>query len=214
MKSLPTDITQLQTVCGTRVILDGTSCITNITDKDMFDKCLIYSETRNQKIKDGIKCKLMDEDWKSRCKENQFWFQDTLEDMKKMHPTMDDRLLDLRQKLLDFAGEAVCFPTYEEDLDNIFNYSQFWVGNNVKLMRGKPNQCHANSSNLWEQNKEVTRICTGYALSEDGMWRQHSWLVWHKARSNQIVETTVKRVAYYGFVMSYDMCKEFADDNY
>ena len=32
-----------------------------------------------------------------------------IEDMKKLHPTMDDRLFDLRQKLLDFAGEAVCF---------------------------------------------------------------------------------------------------------
>lgn len=52
------------------------------------------------------------------------------------------------------------------------------------------------------------------ALSDDGMWRQHSWLVWHKARSNQIVETTVKRIVYYGFVMPYDMCQKFADDNF
>lgn len=214
MQSLPTDIAQLQTACGTRVILDGKSCITNITDKDMFDRCLIYSETKNQKIKDSVKCKHMDDDWKTRCKENMFWFQDTLEDMKKMHPSIDERLFDLRQKLLDFAGEAVCLPVYEEDLDNILNYGQFWVGNNVKLMRGEPSQCHANSANLWEQNKDATRICTGYALSPDGMWRQHSWLVWHKARSNQIVETTVKRVAYYGFVMPYDMCQQFADDNY
>ena len=214
MQSLPTDIAQLQTACGTRVILDGKSHITNITDKDMFDKCLIYSETKNQKIKNCIKCKPMDDDWKAGCKKHMFWFQDTLEDMKKMHPSMDNRLFDLRQKLLDFAGEAVCFPAYEEDLSNILNYGQFWVGNNVKLMRGAPSQCHANSANLWEQNKDVTRVCTGYALSDDGMWRQHSWLVWHKARSNQIVETTVKRVAYYGFVMPYDMCQQFADENW
>lgn len=214
MQSLPTDIAQLQTVCGTRVILDGKSYITNITDKDTFDKCLICSETKNQKIKDSVKCQPMDDDWKTRCKEDMFWFQDTLEDMKKMHPSMDERLFDLRQKLLDFAGEAVCLPVYEEDLDNILNYGQFWVGNNIKLMRGEPNQCHANSANLWEQNKDTTRICTGYALSNDGMWRQHSWLIWHKARSNQIVETTVKRVAYYGFAMPYDMCHQFADENY
>ena len=156
----------------------------------------------------------MSADWKSNCKKNMLWFQEALADMKKMHPSMDSRLFNLRQKLLNFAGEAVCFPAFEEDLDNIMRYGQFWVGSNAKLMRGEPNRCHANSANLWEQNKNNTRICTGYALSEDGMWRQHSWLVWHKARSNQIIETTVRRIVYYGFVMPYDMCQQFADENY
>ena len=214
MQSLPTNISQLQTTCGTRVILDGKSRIINITDKEMFDRCLIYSKANSQKIKDRITCQPMSADWKSNCKKNMFWFQDTLADMKKMHPSMDERLFDLRQKLLDFAGEAVCFPAYEEDLDNILSHGQFWVGHNAKLMRSKPNRCHANSANLWEQNKNNTRICTGYALSEDGMWRQHSWLVWHKARSNQIIETTVRRIVYYGFVMPDDMCQQFADENY
>lgn len=209
MKSLPTDIVQLQAVCGTRVILDGESRIVNITDKDIFDRCLIYSEAKSQKIKDSIRWSSMDTDRKADRKESS-----TLEDMKKMHPSMDNHLFDLRQKLLTFAGETVCFPPCEEDLDNILNYGQFWVGSNAKLMRGEPSRCHANSANLWEQNKEATRICTGYALSEDGIWRQHSWLVWHKARSNQIVETTVKRIAYYGFVMPYDMCQQFADENF
>lgn len=214
MKSLPTDIAELQTACGTRVIINGESCIKNITDKDMFDKCLIYSETKSERIKNIIKCKPMDNEWKNTCKEQSFWFQDTLDDMKKMHPTMDPRLFDLRKKLLDFAGEAVCLPAIEEDIDYILNYGQFWVGNNIKLMLGEPSHCHSNSCNLWEQNKDKTRICTGYALSDDGMWRQHSWLIWHKDRSNQIVETTVKRIAYYGFAMPYDMCQQFADDNY
>lgn len=209
MKSLPTDIAQLQAVCGTRVILDGESRIVNITDKDTFDRCLIYSEAKSQKIKDSIRWSLIDADWKADRKESS-----TLEDMKEMYPSMDNHFFDLRQKLLAFAGEAVCFPPYKEDLDSILSYGQFWVGSNAKLMRGEPSQCHANSANLWEQNKEATRICTGYALSEDGMWRQHSWLVWHKARSNQIVETTVKRIAYYGFVMPYDMCQQFADENF
>ena len=195
MKSLPTDIAQLQATCGTRVILDGKSRIIPITDKGMFDRCLIYSEAKSQKIKDSIKWSPMDADRKAGCKERKFWFQDTLEDMKKMYPSTDSHLFDLRQKLLAFAGEAVCFPPCEEDLDNILNYGQFWVGSNAKLMRGEPSRCHANSANLWEQNKEATRICTGYALSEDGMWRQHSLLVWHKSRSNQIVETKLKRIA-------------------
>ena len=83
MRKLPSDMELLQKSCGTRVIYNGKSCITNITTKDMFDECLICSETKNQKIKDGIKYRPMDDNWKSRCKEDQFWFQDTLEDMKK-----------------------------------------------------------------------------------------------------------------------------------
>lgn len=93
MRKLPSDMELLQKSCGTRVIYNGKSCIANITDKDMFDECLICSETKNQKIKDSIKYRPMDDNWKSRCKEDQFWFQDTLEDMKKLHPTMDDRLV-------------------------------------------------------------------------------------------------------------------------
>lgn len=84
MKSLPTDIAQLQAVCGTRVILDGESRIVNITDKDIFDRCFIYSKTKSQKIKDCIRWNQMDTDWKADCKERKFWFQDTLEGMKKI----------------------------------------------------------------------------------------------------------------------------------
>lgn len=214
MRTLPSDIELLQQTCGTRVIYDGKSCIKNITDKIMFDKCLIYSKNKNQQIKDKIKWEPMDEEWKERCKEYSFWFQKTLDLAKKMHPQMDNRLFELRDKLLDFAGEAVCLPNYEEDLENILDYGQFWIGNNIKMVRGEPSQCHANAAELWKMNKDISRICTGYALSTDAMWRQHSWLVWHKARSNQIVETTVPRILYFGFVMTTEMCEKFADNNY
>lgn len=113
-----------QKSCGTRVVLDGKSCITNIPDKAFYDKCLIYSEIKSKHIKDSITWTPMDNDWKERCRQNSFWFQKTLESMKQMHPDMDDRLFDLRIKLLDFAGEAVCLPAYEEDLDNLLKYGE------------------------------------------------------------------------------------------
>ena len=205
---------KFQKSCGTRVVLDGKSCITNIPDKTFYDKCLIYSEIKNKRIKDSITWNPMNDEWKARCKKFSFWFQNTLDEMKQMYPDMDDRLFDLRTKMLNFAGDAVCLPAYEEDLDNLVKYGQFWIGNNVKFMKGEPCHCHANASNLWEQNKDKTVICTGYALSPDGMWRQHSWLLWKKARSNQIVETTTPRIVYFGFAMPYDMCEKFSADNY
>ena len=213
MEKLTNEMNELQRMCGTRVIYDGVSCIKNITSKKILDDSLIYSKLKNQKIKDNIKWEPMDEDWKSNCKD-MFWFQDSLKKMKEMYPRMDERLFELREKLLSFGGESVCLPAYEEDIANILKYGQLWIGNNIKFMKGRPSQCHANSCELWENNKDISRICTGYALSEDGMWRQHSWLVWHKSRSNQIVETTVPRVLYFGFVMNEEMCEEFTANNF
>lgn len=85
MKLLLENIADIQEIYGTRIIYNNVSCIKNIIDKDMFNKCLIYSETKNQKIKDHIKWNPMDADWKSRCKESMFWFQDTLEDMNQVN---------------------------------------------------------------------------------------------------------------------------------
>jgi hypothetical protein len=53
-------------------------------------------------------------------------------------------------------------------------------------------------------------ICTGYALTRDGMWRQHSWVY---TRSGTVVETTVKRVQYFGFIMNETECEIFLEDN-
>ena len=204
----------LQNKCGTRVVKDGVSQILPILCKADFDKYVIYSEAKSSNIKAGLKCRPMSDEWKNRCRETFFWFQETLKEMKKMHPRMNNKMFKLREHLLEFAGESVCLPGYEEDLENILQYGQFWIGNNVKKMRGTASRCHSNSSRLWENNRENCRICTGYALSEDGMWRQHSWVVWMKARSNQIVETTEPRIAYFGFVMTDEQCEEFAANNF
>jgi hypothetical protein len=44
------------------------------------------------------------------------------------------------------------------------------------------------------------QACTGYALSKDGIWRSHSWCFDRK--TYRVVETTKKRVAYHGTVLS------------
>lgn len=47
MKLLLENIADIQEIYGTRIIYNNVSCIKNIIDKDMFNKCLIYSETKN-----------------------------------------------------------------------------------------------------------------------------------------------------------------------
>jgi hypothetical protein len=81
------------------------------------------------------------------------------------------------------------------------------------MMKGRPSQCHFNSCRCWEANQDKAVLCTGYALSEDGMWRCHSWLVELRPRRNKIVETTVPRVAYFGFGMTTDESWDFYFDN-
>lgn len=207
------ELVNIRNACGSRVILDGKSVIAPIDDKAFFDKCLMYSESKNLHAKNTVAWRPMTDNWKERCRSNSFWFQDTVAEAKKMFPGMDEHLFELKARLLDFAGEAVCLPGYEEDLENILEYGQFWLGYNAERIPGEPCQCHENSALLWRENRDITNICTGYALSEDGMWRQHSWLIHRKPRSNKIVETTRPRVLYYGFALTPEMCEEFADEN-
>ena len=54
---------------------------------------------------------------------------------------------------------------------------------------------------------------TGYALSDDGMWRQHSWCICDAGEEyiedSIIIETTEKRLAYFGFIMDEEESEEF-----
>lgn len=70
-----------------------------------------------------------------------------------------------------------------------------------------------NSANLWDANRGRCFIATGYALSEDGLWRSHSWVVQPMPRTLRVWETTVKRVAYFGVVLTEEECDRFYRDN-
>lgn len=113
------------------------------------------------------------------------------------HP--DVVLENLKKRLLSIGGWSVCLQI-DNDAKKILNRGRKFAGR-AKMMRGEPCQCHTNSANLWNENSEVLQICTGYALSKDGMWRQHSWCVLKTPKSYKVVETTVSRVSYYGFIL-------------
>ena len=53
-------------------------------------------------------------------------------------------------------------------------------------------QCHENSRKLLKKGK-IKYLHTGYALSSDSLWREHSWGV---DFDNKIVETTEPRIVY------------------
>ncbi len=66
----------------------------------------------------------------------------------------------------------------------------------MKLMAR--NGCHQNVASLWKSPKRgIIGVATGYALSEDGLWRQHSWGLLRDG----VLETTERRDKYFGILL-------------
>lgn len=107
----------------------------------------------------------------------------------------------LTTKLLEIGGTRVS-PQPEPRVEHILNFGRV-RDHPAKLKRGEPNRCHHNAARLWLKGspKSLAAIGTGYALSDDGMWRPHSWLV-HRTRTGYgIIETTVLRECYFGLAI-------------
>lgn len=110
----------------------------------------------------------------------------------------------LKQRLL-VTGQAVCLH-HEPDLQTILSRGQFFRGYNARMMRGESCKCHGNSAALWDANRNKVKIVTGYALTRDGVWRQHTWCV---NGDGCVIETTEKRLLYYGFTMTHTEAEQF-----
>jgi hypothetical protein len=104
----------------------------------------------------------------------------------------------LCRELLSHGGRLVV-PPREPDPDLALLVSGGLViseGPARRFIAGEPNGCHANASHLWVE-KTAVAISTGYALSEDGLWRSHSWGV---GADGELIETTEQRTAYAGVI--------------
>ena len=115
------------------------------------------------------------------------------------YPFENKSLEPLKKKLLNMGGWAVVLPFKEIDLEEILERGKILHGKST-LKMGEPCRCHSNSANLWHESKGKYRICTGYALSLDGAWRQHTWCI--EKKNNRIIETTEKRIKYFGYILS------------
>jgi len=85
------------------------------------------------------------------------------------------------------------------------------------IVKMRDSRCHFNASNFWKNytdknGDESAYICTGWAMSNDNIWRQHSWVCLRD--SDSIIETTEDREIYYGFILNYEECNKFYWDNY
>lgn len=105
-------------------------------------------------------------------------------------------LLPLKKALLGLGGERV-----------VIVMDAFGVGirdRGVAVPGGVPpilgslaNSCHSTSAILQLLAPADRQIMTGYALSEDGCWRRHTWVM----QDGQVMEPTVERTQYFGYVL-------------
>ena len=137
-------------------------------------------------------------DWLDRCREKG-WTRDTkLVASPQFEP--------LKQKLLSLGGSAACIWD-ESDYHEIMTRGEPFEGSGAVMRRGEDRACHQNSARLWlSEHREGFALCTGWALSDDGMWRQHSWGL----KDGRVVETTEPRVGYFGFIMTDNEARNFA----
>jgi hypothetical protein len=102
----------------------------------------------------------------------------------------------LEATLLASGGSAAVVGLEpDEYLVDLLERGRFFDAERAEVALHEQSECHANSGRLWLEGKG---FATGYALSEDGLWRQHSWGV---ASDDAPIETTETRTAYYGIVL-------------
>lgn len=117
----------------------------------------------------------------------------------------------LENRLLSIGGKMVLLDPGDPDLDNILERGELLRdGRKTAFIQGRPGKCHANAAYLSEADEDM-RVMTGYALSKDGVWRRHSWVI--DTEDNIFIETTEPREKYYGFQMTKEESRRFAKEN-
>lgn len=91
---------------------------------------------------------------------------------------------------------VVAMPDSESYYINFIKQSKFYIPDNVEFIKMKQSNCHENCAQLLKQNK-IESCVFGYALSDDGLFRSHSWGL----KDGQIVETTEERLLYFGYII-------------
>jgi len=116
----------------------------------------------------------------------------------------------LKTVLLRFGGEfLVAPPKPDADVPALLVHG-FLMSGPVSLKRMKANSCHQNVASIWKARRfGIVGIATGYALSDDGLWRQHSWGILR----NGVLETTEECVKYFGILHQGADADHFVDCN-
>jgi hypothetical protein len=124
--------------------------------------------------------------------------------------TNQPELKDLKALLLRLGGHFIVAPLKpDEDVPTLLQQG-FLISGPVRLKVMKSSSCHQNVASVWATKRfGIVGIATGYALSEDGLWRQHTWGILRDA----VLETTETRLKYFGIVLQGEEADFFASRN-
>lgn len=116
----------------------------------------------------------------------------------------------LAELLLDLGGIQLVAPPKADPAVALLVDAGVVMARPVHCQAMEDGKCHQNVARLWRQKRhEVLGIGTGYALSDDGLWRQHSWGI----RREGILETTSLRAKYFGLLLQGVDADSFAESN-
>jgi hypothetical protein len=107
----------------------------------------------------------------------------------------------LAERLLALGGRDI-FIQPEPHLDRLLQAGRTFDPKGRRKVQGEPHKCHRNAALDYARHHALQLggtcdLVTGYALSADGLWVQHSWL-WDGRR---VLETNSTPVLYYGVVL-------------
>jgi hypothetical protein len=116
----------------------------------------------------------------------------------------------LKVLLLRLGGEfLVAPPFFDQDVPTLLE-AGFLMSGPITLKIMKSSMCHQNVASVWKGRRfGIVGVATGYALSDDGLWRQHSWGVLR----NGVLETTEARLKYFGILLQSTRADHFAECN-
>jgi hypothetical protein len=123
----------------------------------------------------------------------------------------EPRWVQLGKKLMALGGARIvlCWES-KIDMSRLLTRGQAFQGD-VVFRRGRTSQCHSNVARQWKKlHKSGFQIVVGWALSDDGLWRQHTWGL----MNDSVIETTEYREIYYGYTLNDDESEGFYNDNY
>ena len=103
-------------------------------------------------------------------------------------------------------------PQPEPDLPLLLKEGELFPKLPITFKKMRACNCHSNVSRLYKEGK-IDAIVTGWALSDDCLWRQHSWGIVSGPKGDRIVETTGKRKKYYGVILEGNEIDDFVTTN-
>jgi hypothetical protein len=137
-----------------------------------------------------------------------FLYAERVREQDARHPGYADAWSSFAALVLQHGGDLVVPPTEPDVMVDMLTATGALIRPaEVSTRRGSASDCHANAVHLWRVGT-ASALGTGYALSDDGLWREHSW-AWDP--SGALIETTEPRTRYFGIRMDGDLAEWFAD---